>query len=161
MYTFDELYGRLPEDIRKRLDTSEQDPHWHPEGVVVIHARMVFDYAAKHFPGDLDLLVCAIFHDMGKPDTQQKFYRDGKVYKISNKGHENLAEKYIEKYFHLYSDITTNKEKVIAVCKNHMRAHLYTDKRMSNPNKRKTFESHPYFKDIMNFSSCDENYLKV
>ena len=156
-YKFDDLWKRLPESLRSACDKCEQDPIYHPEGEVTIHIRLVFEYAETHFPGDDELLVCALFHDIAKPETQRINEKSDGSVRISNIGHENKCEKYIDKHFHLFSDITTNKEKVIEVCKNHMKAHLYKSMRLKKPAKRKAFEELKYFKDIMNFSECDEN----
>ena len=117
---------------------------------------MVFNYALEKYSENIDLLVCAIFHDLGKLNTQKISTRNGSI-RISNIGHENYAIDYIEKYFDLFSDITTNKEKVIEICKNHMKAHLYIDKKMTKPVKRKVFEELKYFSEIINFSMCDTN----
>ena len=67
---FKELYDRLPEVLRNALAACEQDPIYHPEGVVSTHVEQVFEYAKEHFPEDVDLQVCALFHDLGKPETQ-------------------------------------------------------------------------------------------
>jgi hypothetical protein len=164
---FDELFGRLPELIQSAIIKCEQDPKYHPEGNCYNHIKLVFEYAKNTYE-DADLMVCAIFHDMGKPETQRISARDTdykgdpmllelKDLRISNIGHETKCRYYINKYFDLFSDISTNKEKVIEICEQHMRAHLYTDKKMSKKSKRNEFESLTYFNDIINFSNCDEN----
>jgi len=152
-YTFNELWNRIPELMRSACANCEQSPKYHPEGNVDIHIRLVFEHASNHFQ-DVDLMVCAIFHDLGKPETQRISEKNG-VKKITNYGHETKSEKYIDKYFHLFSDITTNKKKIVEICNNHMKAHLYKDGRLRNPNKRAAFESLKYFKDIMKFAECD------
>ena len=154
MTKFEKLYNRLPESVRISMANCEQDPIYHPEIWVDKHIRLVFEYADTHFNGDVDLLVCAIFHDLGKPETQNIREVDGRV-KISNIGHEIKCQYFIDKYFDLFSDITTNKEKVLEICNNHMRAHLYIDKKLTKPAKRKAFEDLKYFNDIINFSKCD------
>ena len=152
--TFEELWNRLPEDVRTSMENCEQDPLYHPEGDAGIHTKLVFEYANDHFDGDVDLLVSAIFHDLGKPETQKITDKDGRR-RISNIGHERKCDKFIDKYFDLFEDITTNKEKVKIICNNHMKAHLYNDGRLKKPSKRKAFEDTPFFEDIINFSKCD------
>jgi len=50
-----------------------QDPRWHPEGCVWTHTLMVVDEAAGLRQGeardDLALMLGALCHDLGKPDT--------------------------------------------------------------------------------------------
>lgn len=151
-FTFDDLWNRLPVDIRNACASCEQDTIWHPEGNVENHIRLVFEYVVKNFNSDPDLLISAIFHDLGKPETKV-ISKNGK---ISNIGHEYKCEYYINKFFNLFSDVTTNKEKVIEICKNHMKAHLFKNNKMLKPSKRKAFESLKYFDDIMKFAECDE-----
>ena len=171
-YTFEELINRLPSVLVNSLKNSMQDPVWHPEGDVYTHTKMVFEYAQKHFPGNNDLLVCAIFHDLAKPETQTIKARDknfkGDVLslpwekqKISNLYHDVKAKNYVEKYFHLYSDITTNKEKILEIVNNHLRAHIYLSGEMRKPSKRNKIESLKYFKELLQFEECDSNGKSV
>jgi len=155
-YKFEELWNRLPNDIREACEKCEQDPIYHPEGVVTQHIRMVFDYANTNYNGDVDLLLYALFHDLGKPETQTFKEKDG-VLRISNKMHETKCFYYINKYFHLYSDISINKEKIIEICENHMKAHFYDSGTMKKQHKRQNFEKLKYFDDILKFLKCDEN----
>lgn len=154
-YTFDELWERLPELVRNAMMNCEQDSIYHPEGSAGVHTRLVFEFAQKHFDGDVDLLVASIFHDLGKPETQRIFEKDGRT-KISNKMHETKCNYYLDKYFDLFKDVTTNEEKVREICNNHMRAHLYIDKSLKKPAKRKAFEELTFFKDIIDFAACDK-----
>lgn len=155
-FTFDELWNRLPDFIRTAMKSCEQDPKWHPEGNTYTHTEMVFNYAKEHY-NDKELLLCAIFHDLGKPETTTIGTRTNGDVKISHIGHEIKSLKYIDRYFDLFSDVSTNKEKVYEICKNHIRAHVYKNGEMSNKNKRKNFEKLKYFKEIMEFEMCDTN----
>jgi len=153
-FTFKELWNRLPESVRTAMSKCEQDPIYHPEGPADIHTKLVFEYAMKY--NDPDLLLCAIFHDLGKPETKKTKEKDGKI-RISNIGHERKCDFYIDKYFHLYSDVSTNKEKVREICNNHMKAHMYIDGRLKKPSKRESFENLKYFDNIIKFADCDSN----
>ncbi len=56
------------------LEGVPQDAHWHPEGDVWVHTRMVVDCAAKIARGlaaraSEILLFAALCHDLGKPET--------------------------------------------------------------------------------------------
>lgn len=149
---FETYINRLPKELVDRLIACEQDARWHPEGCVYNHIKLVFEYADRVFPNDGALLAAAIFHDLGKPETFVE--KDGK---ITNHAHEHASLKFIDEYFDLFSDLSTDKEKVVAICKNHMRAHLYDSGRMSRSVKRAAFEAEKYFDDIMKFRTCDEN----
>ena len=77
------------------LATTPQDPLWHPEGDVLVHSLWAADLAAAyaderdlHPERRVLLVLAALFHDLGKPDTTRK--RDGR---ISSHGHaEHGAE---------------------------------------------------------------------
>lgn len=154
-YTFDELWSRLPDSVRKNMSKCEQDPIWHPEGTADIHTRLVFEYAKRNF-NDNNMLLSAIFHDLGKPETIIIKEING-IRKISNIGHERKCDFFIDKYINLFDDLNPNIDKIKEICNNHMRAHLYNDNKIKNPTKIKNFESLEYFKDIINFSVCDSN----
>jgi len=171
-YTFEELINRLPDVLVSALKNSMQDPIWHPEGSVYTHTKMVFEYAQKNFPGNDDLLVCAIFHDLGKPETQTIKARDKsfkgdpltlpwKKQKISNLYHDVKAKNYIEKYFYLFNDVSVNKEKVLEICDNHLRAHIYLSGEMKKPFKRNKIETLRYFSELLQFEECDTNGKSV
>lgn len=151
-FTFNELWNRLPESIRTATANCEQNPKWHPEGNVDKHIEMVFEHAKENYD-DVDLMVAAIFHDLGKVDTFKPHKKTGLP---TSYGHENHAKKYIDLFFDLYSDITTNKTKIIEICENHMKAHKYLDGSLSKPHKRENFENLDFFDDIIKFCHCDE-----
>jgi hypothetical protein len=152
MFTFEELFHRLPKELTDACDTSRQSTTWHPEGCVGVHISIVFDLCQKNFPEDKELLLCAIFHDLGKPETQKITMVDGKE-KITNHGHEVESLKYIERFFDLYPDVSINFDKVYWICKNHMKMHIFDQMKES---KRKILENHEWFESLRNFSYCDE-----
>lgn len=66
------------------LARTPQDPSWHPEGDVLVHSLWAADLAALHAvltdaePDDRERLVlAALWHDIGKPDTTRR--RDGRI----------------------------------------------------------------------------------
>lgn len=154
--TFDELFSRFPEGLRKRIETCAQDPVYHPEGCVQNHLEQVFNYAQLHFPGEDQLLLCALFHDLGKPETQQFKTRENGSLKISNIGHEHRAQYYIDLYLDLFADLHPNKALISEVCKYHMYAHLYVNHTVKKAAKRQAFEALPYFLDLIKFAECDD-----
>lgn len=151
MIKFNELYNRLPEDIRLGLENCQQDPRWHPEGSVYNHVKMVFEDIQKEYPEDTDLLIAALFHDLGKIDTTE-IKEDGR---ITAYGHEHLAYRYIDRYIYLFEDLNPNVEKIKAVCSQHMKAHFYESGKLKKPHKVKMFIEQTYFEDIMKFEKAD------
>lgn len=158
---FEELFGRLPKKVVSDMKNCEQDKVKHPEGSAYVHTEFVFQNVLSLYGDDEflpELLVAALFHDLGKPETAVRTVKDG-VEKISNLTHEYKSLNFVDKYFDLYSDLTTNREMVVEVVKNHMRAHLYANKVMKKPTKRKAFEDLKYFKQLMQFTVCDTTKL--
>lgn len=76
------LKQTIPELLR--MQGCEHPPKWHSEGDVWVHTRLAFEKLATPefalaFPEDvsIDLLLAILFHDLGKPYTQQTPERDG------------------------------------------------------------------------------------
>ncbi|NLP82424.1 HD domain-containing protein [Microbacterium sp. CFH 90308] len=68
------------------LGRTPQDPTWHPEGDVLVHSLWAADLAAQHAdetaaptPADSRelLVLAALWHDIGKPETTQR--RNGRI----------------------------------------------------------------------------------
>jgi len=159
-YSFDEFFNYLPEDIQIKLEKTIQDAKHHAEGCVKNHIKMIFEYIQDNYNEDLDLLICAMFHDLGKIDTTKVFEKKDGI-RIHAIGHEDYAQSYINLYklyfasLENYDSIDWNK--VSYICKNHMRAHMYYSGRISKPAKRQAMEEHEYFEDLMRFERADEN----
>jgi hypothetical protein len=155
MTKFETYINKLPTDLIIILKNCIQDSIWHPEGSVYNHIENVFNYGDTHFPGNIEILISSIFHDLGKPETKQIVIRDG-IKRVTNHGHEMHAVKFINKYIENFKEFDFDKEIVISMCKEHMRAHLYTSGTLKKRKKREDFESKPHFKEIMKFSECDD-----
>lgn len=155
MSRFKELYNRFPKELRDKLEACKQHPKYHPEGNVDKHIELVFKYAEENFPEDKELLLAALFHDLGKPETYSERVVNGEL-KISAYGHEFRAKNFILKYFDLFKDISTNQEKVEQICVNHMRATQYIKGTLKKPHKRKAFEELEHFDAIIKFAECDK-----
>jgi tRNA nucleotidyltransferase (CCA-adding enzyme) len=151
MIKFKDLYNRLPEAIRIGLEGCPQDPVWHPEGSVYNHVKLVFEDVQAMYPEDTDLLLAALFHDLGKIDTTET-KPDGR---ITAYGHEHYAHRYIDRYIHLYDDLNPDVDKIKDVCSQHMKAHFYLDGKLKKPHKRKMFQEQTHFNDIMKFEKSD------
>lgn len=151
-----EMLNRLPKEVGEKLKATEQNPIYHAEGNVYIHTQMVYEEVEKLYPDDTEMLVAAVFHDLGKIDTTfLKTKKDGTT-KISSDGHEFTSLKYLDLYLDLFEDLVVDKSRIYAMVKYHMKAHLYREGKIKKPSKINAFESNKYFEDIMKFSECDE-----
>jgi predicted kinase len=152
--SFQRLIDKFPKEVVDKLRTTEQNPNWHPEISVYNHLYIVYESIRLSNLEDglkQDLMLCAIFHDLGKCDvTRLKECSDG-TSKLVSYGHENLAKTYLDKYLNRF--IVNDKALIYEVCANHMRAHLYEE--LSEKKKIK-FQNNRYFKETMEFSKHDE-----
>jgi tRNA nucleotidyltransferase (CCA-adding enzyme) len=89
----DGLIDPIPEHAA--LARTPQDPAWHPEGDVLVHSLWAADLAADHAERtdaspDLRerLVLAALWHDIGKPDTTRP--RNGRItsYRHAERGAE-------------------------------------------------------------------------
>jgi len=143
---FQDYINRLPVEIVEALKRARQNPRWHPEGSVYTHTKMVFDQA-KH--KGKDFAIAAIFHDLGKLDTESTNETG-----IHHYGHEKASIKYLDKYLHLFP--FENKQLIYDIVGEHMRAAHYAENQM-RPEKMKAFEAHPHFKELKDFHVMDIN----
>lgn len=89
-----------------------QDPTWHPEGDVFVHTGMVVDRAAE-LASELDreaalqLMLGALCHDVGKPETTEEV--DGRVRSL---GHEAAGAQVTKSWL---SELSLGEKRVRAV----------------------------------------------
>lgn len=146
--TFEGLVATMPEDIQEiyeKLKTVEQRKDAHPEGVVYNHVKIVTERAIKY--GDFDLIITALFHDLGKLSTT----RFDKGYPTSY-GHEAESTKILEQHKDWVEKQGANYEAVHFVVSNHMKAHRMGEMR---PAKQEILKSSPYFDRLVKFSYMD------
>lgn len=147
---FEFLISHLPSYLVDTLKKTPQDPKFHGEIWVYNHIKMVY----ANLPNDIDLQVCAIFHDLGKIDTIRVFEKESGI-RIQTIGHENYAEYYVNKYHLLFSDLEIDWEKVKFISREHMRCHKYLAGEIKKESKKVLFENHKYSKDLITFAIAD------
>jgi putative nucleotidyltransferase with HDIG domain len=91
----DGLVDAVPE--LAALARTPQDPHWHPEGDVLVHSLWAADLAAAYSDEQAVgqdrralLVLASLFHDLGKPDTTR--HLNGR---ISSHGHDQRGAELI------------------------------------------------------------------
>lgn len=78
----------IPELVECNTHRGDQDPIWHPEGNTWLHSLMVVEQLAG---SSFELMLGALLHDVGKPDTQECWTDDDGVERISNEGHAEVG----------------------------------------------------------------------
>jgi len=113
------------------LESVKQKYEFHPEGDALYHTLQVFTLAREHRPYDIEFLLAALLHDVGKALDRHDHVMAG------------LRA--------LHGLITERTEFFIA---NHMLAHDYRDGTLA-PRKRDRLKQSPDFDDLLLFAELD------
>jgi hypothetical protein len=155
--SFEDLYLSSPLEIKKYIDDSKNIPQsstWHPEAPnarvphnVYAHTRIVFDraYACK----DINLVLSAFFHDLGKNDTTAI----NKKGEWGAHGHEIFSTKLVEKNASWIENFGADAEKVKEIVENHMRIKQISEMR---PSKKEIIFNLSTYKELQIFTKCDD-----
>lgn len=133
-------------DLLVKCNKTEQSPIHHPEGNVLKHTMIVFNRAKKH--NDVNLMLAAIFHDLGKPDTT-KLNKRGEW---SAHGHEELSTEIVEKNRKWIEQKGGDFDLVHFLVSNHMRIGRFDEMRKS---KQEKLKNHKFFDKLLTFSELD------
>jgi hypothetical protein len=147
-----ELIKNLPNELKELLFKqwgAKQNPEWHPEGNTLKHIIVVIKRAYHHYPDDPNMVMAALFHDLGKIDT----------YKINPKtnqptayGHEDKSTDYVEKFKDWIESFEgMDVEEIKYLVKNHMKVKPSTWDQMKDK-KKEPIISHPAFDKLMGFT---------
>jgi hypothetical protein len=147
-----ELIKNLPKELKELLFKqwgAKQNPEWHPEGNTLKHIIVVIKRAYHHYPDDPNMVMAALFHDLGKIDT----------YKINPKtnqptayGHEDKSTDYVERFKDWIESFEgMDVEEIKYLVKNHMKVKPSTWDQMKDK-KKEPITSHPAFDKLMGFT---------
>lgn len=156
MTQWDNYIADLPDFILEyleKLKSIKERPDFHPEsinGSALDHVKIVFNRAEK--TKNLDLILAAIFHDLGKVDTVRVNQKTG--YNMTP-GHEFVSTKILEnpEVIHYIDELGGHYDKIKFIVSNHMRMHQLSNMK---PEKQQALRSSPYFKDLEIFSRMDD-----
>ena len=152
MEDFKYLFRTMPEELYKRfmgLWNVPQRPDYHPEGNTLKHSIIVLQRTLYFFPYNRDLHLASIFHDIGKDVTLRYNEATGMP---TAYGHEDISANIVLDYQDWIRYWLGNPDKVEWIVRNHMRIkkiNEMTDK------KRQQLIDHPFYSDLINFSSMD------
>jgi hypothetical protein len=108
-----------------------QDRERHPEGDVLYHSLQVFSLAKEHRPYDVEFLLAALLHDVGKGIEPRK---------------------HIAAAIRSLDGLITDRTRFLI--ENHNLAHDYRDGSLP-PKLRDKLRSHPDFDDLLLLAECD------
>ena len=146
------LIKNLPEELKKLLFDQwkvKQNPNWHPEGNTLKHILIVIKRAYHHYPNDPNMIMAALFHDLGKLDT---YGINPKTGQPTAHGHEEKSVGYVDQYSDWIKSFEgTDIDEIKYLVSNHMRVKPDTWKAMRDK-KKEPIMSHPSFDKLMGFT---------
>lgn len=112
--SFQEILNEFPDSLRERilgLEKIDQRRDFHPEGNVLNHTKIVFQKARRF--RDINLMLTAIFHDIGKDSTTDD---NGSAF-----GHEDVSADTVMEFKHTIRKLGGDINIIHWLVKNHMR----------------------------------------
>ena len=147
--TFEEMLKIVPIELLVCLEdcsNTPQSPQWHPEGDVLKHIKIVYTRALT--TQDLNLVISALFHDLGKVEKTKPNKNGG----WGAHGHEDASARMVERSKDWITSIGGDWKQVYEIVKQHMRVKLM--KEMRKP-KREALEKNPWFDKLIKFTELD------
>jgi len=146
-----QLVKNLPDELKKLLFKqwgAKQNPEWHPEGNTQ-HILVVLKRAYHHYPDDPNMVMAALFHDLGKMDT---YSINPKTNQPTAYGHEDKSTDYVEQFRNWIDSFDgTDVDEIKYLVKNHMKVKPRTWDQMKDK-KKEPIKSHPAFDKLMGFT---------
>jgi hypothetical protein len=148
-----ELINMMPDSLKILFYTqwqAKQNPKWHMEGNTLKHIIIVLKRAFERYPNNPDIILAALFHDLGKLDT---YAINPKTGQPTAYGHEVKSGEYLEKYkdwVNSFEGINFDKIKYLVL--NHMVIKPSTWDNMRQQ-KKDPIEQNPSFEDLKNFTN--------
>ena len=153
--TPNELIRTLPQELKQLLFAqwgAKQNPKWHPEGNSLKHILVVIKRAYHHYPDDPNMIMAALFHDLGKMDT---YAINPKTGEPTAYGHEAKSGDYVKQYADwILSFEGTNIDVIEYLVINHMKMKPSTWSVMKQA-KKDPIEQNPAFDKLRGFETID------
>lgn len=147
-----ELISVLPLELKELLFKqwgAKQNPEWHPEGNTLKHILIVLKRAYHFYPDDPNMIMAALFHDLGKMETYDINPKTGKP---TAYGHENVSTMYVNKFKDWISSFDgTDIEEIKYLVSNHMKVKPSTWDKMRDI-KKEPIQSHQSFDKLKGFT---------
>lgn len=149
---FGELIRSMPKELKELFFKqwhAKQSTKWHPEGNTLKHIIVVLKRAYHHYPNDPNMIMAALFHDLGKMDT---YAINPKTNEPTAYGHEDRSTEYVDMFkdwIGSFDDVDIEEVKYIV--KNHMKVKPRTWDVMRD-SKKEPIMSNPAFNKLMGFT---------
>lgn len=147
------LIRNLPDELKQlffKQWNAKQNPEWHPEGNTLKHMIVVLKRAYHHYPDDPNMIMAALFHDLGKMDTYDINPKTGHP---TAHGHEFKSSDYVEQFKDwILSFEGTDIDEIKYLVSNHMKVKPRTWDVMRDA-KKEPIQSHGAFDKLMGFTN--------
>ncbi len=130
-----------------------QNPKHHPEGNTLKHITIVVNRAINQYPDDIDMILSAFFHDLGKFYTLD--YKNGNP---TAHGHEKKSMEFVDQFTDWITSMGGNVERVRFIVEHHMRIKPDVWNVMKQSKKDKLTQ-HPDYDKLSNFGKIDKGGL--
>jgi hypothetical protein len=150
-----ELIRSMPQDLKKLFFDqwgAKQSTKWHPEGNSLKHIILVLRRAYNKYGDDPNMIMAALFHDLGKMDT---YAINPKTNEPTAYGHDAKSGEYVKQYADwILSFEGTNIDVIEYLVINHMKMKPSTWSVMKQA-KKDPIEQNPAFDKLQGFETID------
>jgi tRNA nucleotidyltransferase/poly(A) polymerase len=155
---FKELFRSAPKELQKRFMGNwnvKQRKDFHPEGNTLKHMMIVTKRAMSMYPNDIDMILAAFFHDIGKDEVYAMNPKTGEPTAFD---HEKVSGELVMKYKDWVEEQGGNPERVKAIVDGHMKVKKMDE---MTPKKAAALQSSEYFPDLVKFRFIDRGGLPI
>jgi hypothetical protein len=148
--SFKQLFDLVDEETQdaiKSLKSIPQSPKWHPEGDALTHLIIVFERSKKF--NDVNLLLSAFFHDIGKLTTT---FKNKKGHWAAH-AHEKKSLKFIDLNKEIIEIFGADFKKVRDIVHHHMRIKQFDNMKSLKQERMRNFHC---FNELVTFSEIDD-----
>jgi len=150
-----ELIRSLPQDLKKLFFDqwgAKQSKKWHPEGNSLKHIILVLRRAYNKYGDDPNMIMAALFHDLGKMDT---YAINPKTGEPTAYGHDAKSGEYVKQYADWIESFEgANVDVIEYLVINHMKMKPSTWDVMKQA-KKDPIEQNPAFDKLKGFETID------
>ena len=149
---FEQFIKTTPQEIKALIEKSKninQTLAYHNEGCVYNHIEITYEIALK--TEDADLIISAIFHDLGKMECTKSHPTRPDVWTAY--GHEYISTQILKRHREWIVEQGANYDNVFFIVENHMRMHLYNEMRKVKQDK---LNVHSCFEKLAAFAKIDK-----
>ena len=154
---FKELVRSAPKELQTIIWQqwkAPQNPKHHPEGNTLKHINVVVNRAIKEHPDDIDIILSALFHDLGKYHVLG-FKND----QPTAHGHEKISVKFVDEFADWIKSMGGNVDKIRFIVANHMKVKSNVWDVMK-PTKKDIITKDPNFEPLQKFTKLDKGGLR-